>query len=110
MATVADLQVKFSADTAGAEAGTKRVQGLIGNLTSGVKGLATVAGGFVLGTAINNVVGGIGRLANAGLDFEANMANVNSIAQLSASELNKLSQSVIGIAGDPRILAGPAEL
>ena len=52
MPTIADLKVVYSADTSGAEAGANKVQGMIGKLTGGVKGLATIAGGFVLGNAI----------------------------------------------------------
>lgn len=110
MPTIADLQVKFSAETSGLKQGAGEAQGLIGSLTSGARGLATVAGGMILGTAIQQVVGGVAQLAGAGLDFEANMANVNSIAQMSGGEIDALSQQVLDLARNPAIIDGPAKL
>lgn len=80
--TVADLLVKIDSDTRGAEAGLGRVRQMRGGLIGGVKGLAAVAGGFVLGTAVNKLAGAVAGLGGAALDFEAKMANVDSIAQL----------------------------
>lgn len=110
MPTIADLQVKYSADTAGLQAGTQKAQGLVSGLTSGIGGLKTVAGGILLGGALGGVAMGVGQLAAAGLTFESNMANVNSIAQLSTAEIAALSNSVINIAKNPMITEGPSAL
>src|SRR5688500_17295926 len=109
MPVVADLTVKFRADTGGAEKGIGKVQGLIGGLTSGAKGLATVAGGVLLGGAISKVVGGVGELASAGLNFEQQMANVNSVIQDDAA-VKAYDDALIKLSSDPRVLAAPAEL
>ena len=53
--------------------------------------------------ATSNLVGGV-------LDFGAQMANVNSIMQVSDAQLRALSQDVLALASDSRVAAGPAEL
>jgi len=108
--TVADLQVKYSADTTGAKRGASETEGIIRSLTTGIKGVGIVAAGDLASQGIQRALGSVSGLVGVGLDFNAQMANVNSIAQMSTAELNKLSDSVVQISGDPRILAGPAEL
>lgn len=67
------------------------------------------AGGFLLGGAIREVTRDIGGLVKGALDFQAQMANVNSIAQLGTNQLNRLSDQVNALAGEtaqaPQVLA-----
>lgn len=109
MPTIADLSVKYSADTSNFESGTNKVQGLISGLTSGAKGLATVAGGFLLAQGVQKLIGGMGDLAGAGLSFEKELANINSVLQ-DDSAVKKYGDALIQLSKDPRVLAGPTEL
>jgi TP901 family phage tail tape measure protein len=106
--TAAELNVKINStlDERGFDRAEERTNGL-GKRLSTVIG---TAGGFLLAGAVNQVVGSIGGLVTAGLDFEAQMANVNSIAQLSGTELQNLSDQVLALAQNPGITAAPAEL
>ncbi len=110
MPTAAELTVKINAETSGAEAGINRVDSKVRGFASGLGTLFSTAGGFVLGAGITAVVGGVSQLAAAGLDFEAQMANVNSIMQLSSDGIADLSTQVLQLAQNPGITQGPAEL
>lgn len=98
MAVVAaDLIVRLGSETSGAEAGLNRVNAGIGRLGGAMKSVASTAGGFVLGSMIQNVAGSIGQLGSNAMTFERNMANVNSIMQGTQSEIAAVSQQVIDI-------------
>src|SRR5436190_21612789 len=107
--TAADLQIKFSSDTSAAEAGIDRMGSKVKGLGGVMKTALGTAGGFVLGGAINQVIGGFGGLVKGALDFEAGMANVNSIAQLTDGQLKDLSGTINDLvtktAQAPQVLA-----
>lgn len=108
MPTAAELNVKINStlDESGFDRAEQRVQGLGSRLGTALG----TAGGFLLANAVQAVASNIGQLASEGLNFEAQMANVNSIAQLSAQELQQLSDQVLQLAQNPGITQGPAEL
>ncbi len=107
--TAADLQIKFSSDTRAAEAGIDRMGSKVKGLGSMMSTALGTALGVVGGAGINAMIGGFGNLVKGALDFESAMANVNSIAQLSDSQLKSLSASVNGLATEtaqaPQVLA-----
>lgn len=73
-----------------------------------------VAGGTFVGNAASAGVGAVEQAlregATAAINFDANMRNVNSIVQLSETEFQKLTASVLRIADDPDIRKGPNDL
>jgi TP901 family phage tail tape measure protein len=108
MPTAAELNIKINSvlDEQGFDRAEERTDGL-------GKRLGTVlgtAGGFLLAQGVQMVAQNIGGLVSAGLDFEAQMANVNSIAQLSGTELQNLSDQVLQLTQNPGITDGPAAL
>lgn len=106
--TAAELNVKINStlNEQGFDRAERRVDGLGKRLTT----VIGTAGGVLLAGAVNQVAQNIGGLVSAGLDFEAQMANVNSIAQLSATELQNLSDQVLALTSNPGITDGPAAL
>lgn len=110
MATIAKLQVELGLDSSGVDRGLAPAKKAFGGLGTMLKDVASTAVGFALGNAINLVARNVGQLASAGLDFGAQMANVNSIIQVSDAQLAGLSDQVVKLAEDPRISQGPAEL
>jgi hypothetical protein len=106
MPTAADLTVKINADTSGAEAGFNRVD-------AGIKGLGGTLGKVAGGAAIAGIGAaavGLGMAAKSALGFEEQMANVNSIMQLSGSALDAYSGQVLQLAQNPGITQSPTEL
>jgi len=110
----ANLRVRFS--TEGADT-TQRQIANTGVAVTNFGKLAGAAGtavgtalGVVAGAGINKLISSLGGLVSTGLDFEAQMANVNSIAQLSDSALSNLSGQVLALAQNPGITDAPAEL
>jgi TP901 family phage tail tape measure protein len=105
--SAADLMVTFKADTKDAEAGMQR-------MNKGVTGFAKSAaamGAGVLGAAVfSDIARGFSGAGTAALDFGKNMANVNSIAQLSDGAFAKLNDQVLALTSDPRIAQAPATL
>lgn len=63
---------------------------------------ATVAGGSLLA--------GIGVSSKEFIDFDRQLRNINTVAQLSESELQKLGDSIIRLSKDPNIRKGPDDL
>lgn len=107
MISAADLQVRISSDTKDAERGIKRVD-------DGIKGFikrAAYVGTGVLGAmAFRGMARGFMSGAAGALDFGAQMANVNSIAQLTDEALAKVTDGVMAIASNPAITQAPAVL
>jgi TP901 family phage tail tape measure protein len=105
--TAADLVVKMSADTKDAERGMQR-------MSKGISGFAKHAaavGTGVLGAMVfRGIAHGFQGATSAALDFGAQMANVNSIAQLSDGAFAKLNDQVLALTSDPRIAQAPATL
>lgn len=110
MPTVAALTVKVDADITSATRGLDVVEQKVTGMGSRIGQVFSTAGGFLLARGVEAVVGSVGGLVSTALDFEQQMANVNSIAQLSASELQVLSDQVIGLTSNPGIVDGPAKL
>jgi TP901 family phage tail tape measure protein len=106
--TAADLEVKFR--TTGAD----KVSGEVNRVNRGIMGLgrtaAGVAGGFILGNILQSAGRMFAGAAASGLEFEKQMANVNSIAQVTTPELKAMSEAVLQLAGDPRVTDMPATL
>lgn len=85
--SAADLMVTFKSDTSDAEAGMKRMnKGITGFSSALAKGGALAAAG-VLGAGFF--------AAKIGIPFEREMANVNSILQVSDDQLAKYSQDIL---------------
>lgn len=105
--TAADLMVKFSSDTKGAEDGIKRVNK---GITGFAKSAASVGAGILGAQAFNVITRGFQGAGSAALDFGKQMANVNSIAQLSDGAFAKLNDQVLALTSDPRIAQAPATL
>lgn len=108
MPTAAELNIKINSvlDEKGFDRAEERTDGLGKRLTT----VLGTAGGFLLAQGVQMVAQNIGGLVSAGLDFEAQMANVNSIAQLSGTELQNLSDQVLQLTQNPGITDGPAAL
>ena len=105
MATIANLEAILRLDD--------QMTGQLNKSAGALSKLGTVAataGGFLLAQGIGKIVSGIGGMVSAGMDFETQMANVNSIAQLSAPELQSLSDQVLNLTNNPGITQGPANL
>lgn len=102
--------VEITAKSDGLDRELKRASRSADSFGRSLKSAFSVAGGILLAKAVSEVGRAVGGMAKAGLDFEAGMANVNSIAQLSSEELGKLSDRIINLANDPRITDGPAAL
>lgn len=108
MADVANLRVKFGIDGVGdVERGAQRVEKSVNSVVGGV---ARTAAGFVLGGLVNQVGAAVAGVGKAVLGFDENMANVNSIAQLTGAQLGNLKDDVVSLAMDPAIRDGPAAL
>lgn len=110
MPNAASLVVKINADIKDAERGFNQVESRVQGLGGKLGTVLGTAGGFVLGTAINSLIGGFGELAQSGLDFGAQMANVNSILKLSDDGIAQLSNEVLALARNPGIVDTPAAL
>lgn len=96
------------------EAAASKTGGVFGELVKGMGGFlrqaASFAGGFLLYDVIRKITGAIGGLISAFEDFDAEMANVNSIVQLSDQGIAQLSDDVLRLAEDRRIVDMPAQL
>jgi TP901 family phage tail tape measure protein len=106
MPTAADLTVKINADTSGAEAGINRVD-------SAVKGLGgSIGKALAVGAAVGlgAVAVGLGAATKVALGYEQQMANVNSILQLSDQALATYSDQLLQIAQNPGITQSPEQL
>ena len=92
----------------GKEAGTaeKHVNGLKKTLG----GIWRITGGILLFNVIRNITHSVRDLIKTTLDFETQLYNINSVAQLSTGELAKLKDQILDIALDPRVKDGPATL
>jgi len=116
--TAADMDIRFG--VSGADKAESAMRSLGGSFDRlGDKGKR--AGGFLrdamsfatgnlITQGIQSVNRAVGSLIGGTLDFGQNMANVNSIMQLSDDGLRALQDQVLSLANDPRIAAGPAEL
>lgn len=102
---VVELQLKDNATP-----GLKNLKKEAGGIGKFLRDALSVTAGMAFDKLISGVAGSIGDLVSAGLDFEQQMANVNSISQLTDAELKRLSDRVINLANDPRITDGPAAL
>lgn len=91
-------------------AGLEKTQGMLSKIGSALGGVLQFAGGILLANTIFKISSGILSLASSAVDFQTQMANVNSIAQLSTTQLDALTSSVLKIAEDPRIVDSPATL
>lgn len=114
---IADMSVRIRGEGSGAIQEIDKVQGRFNSLVDGVKSMGsrmsatlTTAMGFLGAQVVQRVASAIGGLISTGMEFGKQMANVNSIAKLSAAQLQDLTNAVIDLANDPRILDSPAEL
>jgi hypothetical protein len=105
--SAADLMVTFKADTKDAEAGMQRMNK---GITGFAKSAAAMGAGVLGAQVFNTVARGFQGAGSAALDFGKNMANVNSIAQLSDGAFAKLNDQVLALTSDPRIAQAPATL
>lgn len=123
-----DLQIKLGLDKLGLDKGLKgarsdldglektatKATGTFGKLKGALGSVFGKAAGFASGILLANTIykitGAIGGLVNASLDFNEQMANVNSVALLGTKGIAKLSDSLLQIAEDPRIQDMPAQL
>lgn len=110
MPQVAALTVKVNADITSATRGLDAVEQKVTGMGGRLGQLFSTAGGFLLARGVEAVIGNVGQLASAALDFEAQMANVNSIIKVSGDELQMLSDQVLGLTNNPGITHGPADL
>lgn len=97
--TVAQLDVKLGSNTRDLDRGLASANRSVQGFGKSLAGVGSVAGGFILGGAIQAMVGSVASLTRGAFEFEAQMANVNSIAQLSTGELKALSAEVNALAG-----------
>jgi TP901 family phage tail tape measure protein len=118
------LVIKLILDSAGlakgAASGLKNLAALnksIGTTDSKVSGLKKnlaamwrITGGIVLFNVIRKITHALQGLTGTVLNFDQEMRNVNSVAQLSEKDFAALTDQVIRLALDPRIKDGPAEL
>lgn len=78
-------------------------------LKSTISSMWRITGGILLFNMIRKITRAFEDLVKVGLDFEAQMANVESVVQDPAG-LQKLTDAVVDLALDPRIKDGPAKL
>lgn len=125
MATIVPkLTIKLGLDTAGLSKGAKQVKSTfmgmakeagtaekhVNGLKKSLGGIWRITGGILLFNIIRKITHSIRDLIGATLDFETQMYNINSVAQLGTEEFKKLQDQVLDLALDPRIKDGPAEL
>lgn len=112
----ADMIVRVRGEGGDAIREMDRVDRRFANLASSIarrgglmRDAITTALGFAMGQVIDRAVRGVVQLGKTAIGFEASMANVNSIAQLSNVQLAKLSAQVNALAGKtaqaPEVLA-----
>ncbi len=101
-------------DLNGLEKTAKSATGTFGKLKSAIGGLfgkaAGFAGGLVIFNVLQKITGAFKSLVSASLDFDEAMQNVNSIAQLGSKGIANLTDEVLKLAEDPRIVDAPAVL
>jgi TP901 family phage tail tape measure protein len=107
---VAALTVRVDADITGATRGLDTVEQKVAGMGSRLGTVFSTAGGFLLAQGVQAVINNVGGMVDAALDFEAQMANVNSILKISGSDLANLSDQVLGLTTNPGITQGPADL
>ena len=118
------LVVKLDLDPAGVLKGvtiTQKAMGTLNNtmgktqsraegLKKTLSAMWRITGGILLFNVIRKVTQGIEGLIKVGLDFEEQMYNINSVAQLSAEGLQQVTDQVVDLALDPRVKDGPAKI
>lgn len=118
------LQIVLDLDPAGAVKGAKLVSSNLNNVSKsaghasskadGLKrslsSMWRITGGILLFNIIRKITRAIEGLIKVGIDFEAQMANVNSVVQTDTEGLQKLTDAVIDLSLDPRIKDGPQKL
>jgi TP901 family phage tail tape measure protein len=107
---VAALTVKVDADISNATRGLDTIERKVTGMGGRLGTLFSTAGGFLLAQGVQAVVGNVGQLVGAALDFESQMANVNSILKISGGDLANLSDQVLGLTTNPGITQGPDDL
>lgn len=68
----------------------------------------TISNAFLAGGTV--IAAGLGAAAKASLDFNKELANVDSIAKLTGEQMKKLHDDVLSLAADPQIRQGPVDL
>lgn len=86
------------------------VTGKLGRLGSAFASVAKIAGGFVIAQVFLSITRAIGGAIKAASDFQTQMRNVNSIAQLGEAQFGALNDQVLELALNPQIKDGPAVL
>jgi TP901 family phage tail tape measure protein len=119
-----ELEVKLDMDPAGFKKGTSTARKELGMFSKGVGGaessvsrfkktfgsIGRISGGIALFNVIRGVTHQLEGLVSTAVDFEKQMRNVNSVAQLNEKDFKSLTDQVIQLALDPRVREGPAEL
>lgn len=82
----------------------------VSSLKKNLGGIWRITGGILLFNVIRHITHSIRDLIGTTMDFETQMRNVNSVAQLSEQEFKQLNEAVLDLALDPRVKDGPAEL
>lgn len=86
------------------------VTGKLGRLGSAFASVAKIAAGFVVAQVFLSITRAIGGAIKAASDFQTQMRNVNSIAQLGETQFGALNDQVLELALNPQIKDGPAVL
>lgn len=110
MPTVSTIEVKINVDAASADRKLDAIEQKVTGMPGRIGQVLGTAGGFLLARGLEAVVGRVGGMVDAALDFESQMANVNSILQLGSNELQAFSDQVLGLTSNPGITDGPAML
>lgn len=125
MPTVADLRVKFSADTAGALGGIRAVDSAIGRMASGAKSalggldfgqMFNVAGGNIIAAGIRNITSSLAFLGREALgaikssaDLNAAISNIGAVSNASAADLGRIKNLVNELGIDPHLKVNATE-
>lgn len=107
---LAKLRVELALNDKGFSAGLGHAEKQARGFGQTLKAVFAIAGGFLLAQGIILLTKAFGDFIGAGVNFGKEMANVNSIAQLTDKQLASLGDQVIDLAKDPRIADGPAVL
>jgi TP901 family phage tail tape measure protein len=112
---VGNLNIKITADTRGVDAGISKTKRALGDVTNTAQGFGSKlqAGFDAVGIggalAIGAVTAAVGKFATdsvkAAVSFDSSMANINSILQLSGTEIDALGGKILAFGATTR--AGP---
>lgn len=118
------LEIKLYLDPAGfvkganvAKSGLKGIESQVGSTTKRVDGFKKslgamwrITGGILLFNVIRHITHAVRDLIGTVIDFDEQMRNVNSVAQLGEKAYADLIDQVIQLDLDPRVREGPASL